>query len=42
MNGIESDNGKYFIKLDLSTRADIVNFLKKIDSSNKTPKHQNV
>jgi hypothetical protein len=38
MNGIESDNGKYFIKLDLSTRADIVNFLKKIDSSNKTPK----
>jgi hypothetical protein len=36
--GIESNNNKYFIKLDLSTRADIVSFLKKIDSSNKTPK----
>ena len=38
MNGLESENSKYFIKLDLSTRADIVSFLKKVDSNNKTPK----
>ena len=38
MGGLECENGKYFIKLDMSTRADLVNFLKKVDSNNKSKK----